>query len=161
MATPPPAFDGLSSSAAALVSNRTARGVLLYLHYAYPIVLLVFFLAALTTHSILTAPNRNANGVSATLTGPGGKPLPKTKPQAKDNNKNGLKHDLPRSQRLVFEWISLAATLTFVANAIDVIVHALYNRKEGWWCGQSVVVSSSSAINLVQKYPDVHRGMFG
>lgn len=155
----PRAPDGLLSSGAALVSNHTARAVLLYLHYANPIILLIFFLVAFTTHSILTSPNRSANGSSETQTGPGGKPLPKTKPQAKDTKRNGSGHELPRSQRLLFQWLSFLATLTFAANAVDVIVHALYDRRDGWWCGQSVVVSSSSAAALVQKYPDAPRGV--
>ncbi|KAG9552746.1 hypothetical protein KCU97_g19394, partial [Aureobasidium melanogenum] len=43
-------------------------------------------------------------------------------------------------RKLLFEWLSLAATLTLAGNAVTVVVHALYARKEEWWCGQATVV---------------------
>jgi len=120
------------------VSNRTAADILRILHYVYPIILLILFLLAFTVHSIWTA-NSNRNAVPPTLTGPGGKPLPLTDPN-KNKPKKKPQDDIPRSQKLVFQWISVAAALTFAANAINVIVHALYSRKDGWWCGQPVVI---------------------
>lgn len=128
------------------VSNSTTRQVLLYLHYASPIVLLLFFLAAFTFRTIAASEssNRNANPQSqpdtTAPTGPGGKPLPKRTPTRTPPKKDPTETDLPRGRKLLFEWLSVLAALTYVANAINIIVHALYSRSDQWWCGQSVVV---------------------
>ncbi|KAF2138341.1 uncharacterized protein K452DRAFT_234434 [Aplosporella prunicola CBS 121167] len=131
------------SALRSLPHNRDTRKLLLYLHYAYPIVLLVFFLAAFTARSIRASrSNSNSNGDDPddTPLGPGGKALPKrTPPRCKPEVKNDLV-DLPRGKKLLFEWLSVFVALTFVANSINVIVHALYSRKDNWWCGQSVVI---------------------
>ncbi|TKA81214.1 hypothetical protein B0A49_01350, partial [Cryomyces minteri] len=127
-----------SPSSEPWVSNKTAQGVLLYLHYAYPIILLFFFLFAFTTHSIVTASNANTIGISTTQTGPGGKPLPKG--NASKATKDKHLPDFSRPRKLLFDWLSLAAALTFIANSITVIVHALVKREESWWCGGAVVI---------------------
>ncbi|KAF2186780.1 vacuolar ABC heavy metal transporter-like protein [Zopfia rhizophila CBS 207.26] len=119
--------------------NRTIRSVLIVLHYAYPIFLLVFFLAAFTLRSIFTASNHNTNVPKPTQRGPGGKPLPVTDP-TRNFVKKTVNDDVTHSQKRLFECISLAAAFTFVGNTINVIVHALYSRKEQWWCGQPVVI---------------------
>ncbi|KAK5007829.1 ATP-binding cassette-type vacuolar membrane transporter Hmt1, partial [Cryomyces antarcticus] len=126
-----------SPSSEPWVSNKTAQGILLYLHYAYPIILLFFFLFAFTTHSVVTASNANTIGISTTQTGPGGKPLPKG--NASKATKDKPLPDFSRPRKLLFDWLSLAAALTFIANSITVIVHALVKREESWWCGGSVV----------------------
>lgn len=114
------------------------RAIAKVLNYAYPIFLLVFFLAAFTVRSIISS-NSNSNISKPTQTGPGGKPLPATDP-TRNFVKKTAHDDVTQSQKRVFEWLSLAAALTFVGNSINVVVHALYARKEHWWCGQHVVV---------------------
>ncbi|KAL1652004.1 ATP-binding cassette-type vacuolar membrane transporter Hmt1 [Diplodia intermedia] len=128
-----------------LVSNSTTRQLLLYLHYASPIVLLFFFLTTFTIRSVAasSSSNSNSNDLDQTYhapTGPGGKPLPKRTPTRTPPKKDPQAHDLPRARKLLFEWLSVLVALTFVANAINIIVHALYSRSEQWWCGQSVVI---------------------
>lgn len=123
-----------------LESNRTARQILQILHYAYPIALLFFFIGAFIVRSIRRAStNHNRNDDNAPLLGPGGKPLPKPDP-ARFKAKKEKRDDIPRSQKLLFQWLSIAAAFTFIANAILVIAHTLASRDEGWWCGQPVVV---------------------
>lgn len=114
-----------------------AQHILVYLHYAAPIILLSFFLLAFTLRSILTANNTNpvADTPSHTL-GPGGKPLPKKLPV---RNKD-IPFDFTRSRKLLFDWLSVFTALTFVANATNVILHALVAQDEGWWCGKAAVV---------------------
>lgn len=108
------------------------------LQYAYPIFLLCFFLAAFTARSIL-ASNSNHNIAKPTTTGPGGKPLPATDP-TRNFVKKKAHDDVSHSQKLVFNWLSLLAALTFVGNAAIVIAHALIKRKEHVWAGKQVVV---------------------
>lgn len=120
------------------VSNQAAHTVLRVLHYANPIVLLFFFLFAFTLRSIISASPGQTTGVSPAETGPGGKPLPKTTAQRDKTYTASL--DFSKTRKLLFDWLSLAAALTFLANAGIVIAHSLINRKDGWWCGKSVVV---------------------
>jgi hypothetical protein len=86
------------------------------LQYAYPVIVLFFFLAAFTVCSIVTF-NFNTNIVKPTTSGPGGKPLPATDP-----TRNFVKkptHDyVTKTQKCVFEWLSLAAALTFIGNSV-------------------------------------------
>ncbi|KAF2841008.1 heavy metal tolerance protein precursor [Patellaria atrata CBS 101060] len=128
-----PSLEGTSAS------NRTAGRILLVLHYAYPILLLFFFLSVFTAHGITAASNSNSNKPKSTILGPGGKPLPSLDP-TRGTKKKESKDDIPRHQKLMFEWISIITTITFLANTVNVIVHAIYSRKDSWWCGQSVVI---------------------
>lgn len=140
--TPPAPVEPL------VTNNSTTRQLLLVLHYASPIALLLFFLAAFTFRTIAASESFNTNANHAgdadsnAPTGPGGKPLPKRTPPRSPPKKDPHDADLPRARKLIFEWLSVLAALTFVANAINIIVHALYSRGEQWWCGQSVVVRS-------------------
>ncbi|KAI9707945.1 MAG: hypothetical protein M1820_004364 [Bogoriella megaspora] len=120
----------------AIEHNHEARTALKIIHYAYPILLLLFFLAAFTIHGVLTSNADNSKSAETSPeTGPGGKPLPQRKPI-----KPGEKHQEPalsRPQKLIFEWLSVGAAFTFAANAALVVIHAVAMRKEKWWCGQA------------------------
>ncbi|KAF2875949.1 hypothetical protein BDV95DRAFT_484973 [Massariosphaeria phaeospora] len=116
----------------------TLRQIVIALQYAYPIVLLLFFLVGFTARSIL-ASNSNANIAKPTQTGPGGKPLPATDP-TRNFVKQTVNDDVTQSQKRLFAWLSAATTLTFIGNSINVIAHALYARKEQWWSGKQVVI---------------------
>ena len=121
------------------VSNAFAQDVLVNVHYAYPIILLAFFLAANTTHAVLTASTDEGTQSPPDQRGPGGKPLPRTaSPKAKEQKNKNM--DFSPGRKLFFSWISMAVILTFLANAVVVLVHALIDKKNNWWCGQSVVV---------------------
>ncbi|KAH0269900.1 putative ABC transporter, partial [Aureobasidium melanogenum] len=121
------------------VAEHKAQRLLSIVHFAYPIVLLFFFLTTFTIRSILTArSDAPDDSKSEPQLGPGGKPLPKKKAPV-DNSKNTFL-DFSRPRKLLFQWLSLAATLTLAGNAVTVVVHALYARKEEWWCGQATVV---------------------
>jgi ATP-binding cassette, subfamily B, vacuolar membrane transporter HMT1/ACLQ len=115
--------------------NSAARRFIDIFQLLYPVILLFFFLFAFCAQTIITS-RRNSTG-SVILYGPGGNPLPgrRTKKPKADVE------DFPRNQKLTFIWFSLLVCVTFVANAANVIVHALDARKSGWWCGQPPVVS--------------------
>ena len=120
------------------VSNSTAHSILRILHYAAPIALLFFFLFAFTLRSVLTASRDQTLETSNTDTGPGGKPLPKKLAQLDKTITAQL--DFSKSRKLLFDWLSVGAAATFLANAGIVIAHSLIDRKDEWWCGKSVVV---------------------
>jgi ABC-type transport system involved in Fe-S cluster assembly fused permease/ATPase subunit len=114
------------------------RKAIAVLQYAYPIVMLVFFLAAFTVRSI-AASKSNSNIAKPTTTGPGGKPLPATDP-TRNFVKKLVHDDVTHTQKRVFEWVSLATAFTFVGNSVVVIAHALAETQEHWWAGKSVVI---------------------
>ena len=121
------------------VSNNTAQAILTYVHYAYPIVLLLLFLLAFTIHSVLTASKDDVVEPVPDQTGPGGKPLPRNiSPSARKQKQKVL--DFSPARKLVFGWLSIGVILTFLGNAVTVIVHALVEKTHEWWCGQSTVV---------------------
>ncbi|KAL8972456.1 MAG: hypothetical protein Q9183_000543 [Haloplaca sp. 2 TL-2023] len=118
-------------------SNSNVQDILLYVHFSSPIILIVFFLIVFTAHSIATASVDPSIQKSKDRTGPGGKLLPSRSPGlAKD--KPAL--DFSPARKLLFTWLSVGTIATFVANAAAVILHALVDRNNNWWCGQSVAI---------------------
>lgn len=109
------------------------------LQFSYPIVLLAFFLLAFAARSVFTAPPRDDEEQTQPRVayGPGGKPLP----VRSQSFKRVVPRDFSRPRKLVFEWLSVALCLTWIGNAAVVIIHALYDRDEGWWCGEAPTVS--------------------
>ena len=128
-----------------LVFNRTAQEILLYIHYASPIVLVASFLVAFTVHSIATAQG-DPISASTDKTGPGGKPLPQSKSSKAEAQHKIRVLDFSPRRKLLFDGLSFAVILTFAANAIVVISHALLDRKDNWWCGQHVAVCSPGLL---------------
>jgi hypothetical protein len=133
------------------------RSAVTVIQYAYPIVMLVFFLAAFTLRSI-AASNSNTNIAKPTTTGPGGKPLPATDP-TRNFVKKTVHDDVTQTQKRVFEWVSLATAFTFVGNSVVVISHALAKEEEHWWAGKAVVVCPTllETIQLDTNCPDLPR----
>jgi hypothetical protein len=121
------------------VKKPTALRVLDVLHYAYPISLLVFFVAAFTTRTILAAKAAAAGEKQPPKVqfGPGGKPLP----VRSHSYKKIPQVDFSRSRKLVFQWLSVFVCLSLAGNATIVCLQALFRRHEGWWCGQALTVS--------------------
>jgi ATP-binding cassette, subfamily B, vacuolar membrane transporter HMT1/ACLQ len=124
------------------LSAKIASRILLYTRFAYPLVVLVFFLIAFTANSILTA---SAITEPSSSNGPGGKPLPANKSTTGLREPRKGQQEVSPLQKAVFNWLSIAVIATFVGNAVNVIVHALTER--GWWCGESVAVSIASPAN--------------
>ena len=126
--------------AAPWVSNKTAQDILIYVHYASPLILLAVFLVAFTAHSITTASKNEVAQPTSNQTGPGGKPLPRNPSPAAKAKLKKKALDFSPARKLLFGWLSVGATVTFLGNGVVVIVHALWKNKDNWWCGQSVVV---------------------
>ena len=122
------------------LSAKIASQILLYAHFAYPLIVLVFFLVAFTANSILTVSEVTE---PANSNGPGGKPLPANKNTESLRRLQKQQLEVSPLQKVVFNWLSVAVITTFVGNAVNVIVHALTER--GWWCGESVAVSKASS----------------
>jgi hypothetical protein len=124
------------------VSTPVAQRVLSYLQIAYPIILLFLYLIAFTVRSVVTAGKEEPAIQEPEQLGPGGKPLPSRKnnqPKKQSNIPHNL--DFSRPRKLLFEWLSVAVIASLGANIVVIIVHALLDRKDGWWCGEAPTVS--------------------
>lgn len=131
------------SSASEPVQRGPAERLLTVLHYATPLLVLACYLIAFTTRSIVASKRepQTAEDVVEQY-GPGGKPLPKKLNRNRVKNKKGsIDLDFSRPRKLLFVWLSILVAGTYLANAVNVIVHALIKRDEGWWCGKSATVS--------------------
>ncbi|KAK5134005.1 hypothetical protein LTR08_007010 [Meristemomyces frigidus] len=117
------------------VSDPVAQKILTSLQVAYPIALLCLYIIAFTARSIYTAANTNETTPETEQLGPGGKPLP----QKNKKEPAGIL-DFSRARKLLFQWLSLGVLATLAANVAVVVVHALLEREERWWCGQAPTV---------------------
>lgn len=135
--------DEYSSLSSSMYSNGTGTyttaTILNLTHFNYPWVLLVVFLISFITHSILTAESSDETGPM--LTGPGGKPLPRSARRTKQDKDKLKLQDFTPIQKLLFLWLSAGILVTFLGNAINIVVHALDKRENGWWCGEATAVS--------------------
>ncbi|KAF7909632.1 uncharacterized protein EAF01_003350 [Botrytis porri] len=134
--------DEYLSSSSSMYSNGngtyTTATVLNLTHFNYPWVLLVVFLISFITHSILTAESSDETGPM--LTGPGGKPLPRSARRTKQDKDKLKLQDFTPVQKLLFLWLSAGILVTFLGNAINIVVHALDKRENGWWCGEATAI---------------------
>ena len=132
------------SSSNGLFNGTTPVEVLLNVtHFNYPWVLLVVFLTAFVTNSILSAEPSLETVNEPVVTGPGGKPLPRSAKKAKEAKEKRKLKDFTPGRKLLFIWLSAGVISTFVANAVNIIVHALTKRENGWWCGEATAVSGN------------------
>lgn len=120
-------------------SHKTTRNILKYTRAISPIALLVVFLVTFVTQSVISAKG-TTNVQNGVRTGPGGRPLPRRTRSTAFVNQEPV--DFSGNVKSGFKWLSVAVLITFVVDAASNIVHVLFNRREGWWCGQSVVVST-------------------
>ena len=122
--------------------NGTAKPTVLLdiVHFNYPWVLLVVFLATFIVNSILSVPLA-ATVVEPAITGPGGKPLPRNAKKSKEEKEKRRQQDFSPVRKLVFIYLSAGVILTFIGSAINILVHALTKRENGWWCGEATSVS--------------------
>ena len=120
--------------------RHAAQNILVYIHFTSPIILLTFFLVAFVAHGIATASKDVIVVVSKDQTGPGGKPLPQDNSASVQAKRTKQTLDLSPARKLLFVCLSVGTILTLVGNAVVVVLHAVLDRKNNWWCGQSVAV---------------------
>ena len=139
MAAPPP-LQAQSNSSLPWVSDPIAQGVQTYTQIAYPILILLLYLFTFVIRSVATARNGNEHEPQDQQLGPGGKPLPTKNPN--NSKEPDVPHylDFSKPRKLLFEWLSVGVIFSLAGNIVVVIIHALYARKEKWWCGQAPTV---------------------
>lgn len=132
------------------VANRTApyspaEEVLFTAELWYSPVLLLAFITSAATYSILSSRSEEEL-IKPSVTGPDGKPLPVTKRKREDSRPVVEAH-IGNVARRVFQYMSAAVVLTFLADFVAIVVHAFRENKPGigfsWWCGEERIVSFS------------------
>lgn len=113
---------------------HAALELLEYLRTCYPIFLLLLFVVAFVANTVITASKVNKS--TTQRMGPGGRPLPRRSLSSAGSTSQGFSQNVKR----VFNALSVAVLLTFLADATIYIVHVMVARSEHWWRGQSVVV---------------------
>ncbi|KAH8909902.1 hypothetical protein BR93DRAFT_943802 [Coniochaeta sp. PMI_546] len=114
----------------------------------YPAVLLVTFIISAATYSIQSSKSEEEL-LEPSATGPGGKPLPATKRRKRGQHSPVFEVYIGVWARRVFQYITAAVVLTFVADCADVIAHALDDQDPTWWCGEERVCSPCTQVYIV------------
>jgi hypothetical protein len=128
--------------------TSTPAAILLLLdevHFHYAWILFVVFLAAFIANSILSA-EPSSESKEPVLTGPGGKPLPRSTRKTKEEREKKKLKDFSPGRKLLFFYLSAGLLATFLANAANIIIHAL--TENDWWCGEATAVSGHSPKTL-------------
>ncbi|EGC45999.1 heavy metal tolerance protein [Histoplasma capsulatum var. duboisii H88] len=130
-------------------SHPEIRMLLHYTRSISPVIIVVVFLIAFVSRSVISARRIPAHP-PAIRTGPGGRPLPTRMrstavfaPPVSDFSPNA---------KLTFRWLSVGVLLTFVADAAITMTHVIMYRQMHWWCGQSrviYIVSSFFAYTVI------------
>ncbi|KAF8854696.1 hypothetical protein BDZ45DRAFT_706449 [Acephala macrosclerotiorum] len=118
-----------------------AAGTLLKLvHFNYAWVLFVVFLVAFVANSILTA-EPSSESKEPILTGPGGKPLPRSSARKSKEERERRKKlkDFSPGRKLLFLYLSVGLLATLVGNGANIIIRSL-TSEEGWWCGKATAI---------------------
>ncbi|KAJ5774292.1 Vacuolar ABC heavy metal transporter (H.t1.c1) [Penicillium paradoxum] len=114
---------------------HAALELLEYLRSGYPVFLLILFVVAFVANTTVTA--KNASKHESQSLGPGGRPLPQ---RLRTVPAYHTPREFSRNVKHVFNWLSVAVLLTFIADATIYIVHVMLARSENWWRGQSFVI---------------------
>ena len=131
-----------SNSSSNGTSTSPTTALLEAVHFNYPWIIVAVFLVAFLANSILTAETSNTSN-APTVTGPGGKPLPGSAKKAKEEREKRKSEDFSPARKFVFIYLSVGVIITFIGNAINIVIHALSERENGWWCGEATAVSGN------------------
>ncbi|TVY58761.1 ABC transporter aclQ [Lachnellula suecica] len=122
--------------------TSTTEHILKIVQANYAWLLFVVFLTVFVTNTVLTAEHSSESN-EPILTGPGGKPLPRSARKYKEELQRRKKlEDFSPARKAAFLYLSAGVLATFLANGANIVVHALSMRdgKNGWWCGQATAV---------------------
>jgi hypothetical protein len=135
----------LSSLSGSNNTTTTSTAILNIIHFHYAWVLFVIFLTSFVTHSILSA-QPASESKEPLLTGPGGKPLPRSARKYKEELQKRKKlKDFSPGRKVLFLYLTCGLLATFIANGVSIVIHALSKSAEkGWWCGEATAVSRNS-----------------
>ncbi|CAL5870186.1 uncharacterized protein PFLUO_LOCUS4421 [Penicillium psychrofluorescens] len=119
------------------MDSHAASELLPYLRTCYPLFLFVLFIVAFLANTMIAA--RNVHKTVSQRMGPGGRPLP-MRSRSSNSNTYRQTQQFSKTVKRFFNWLSVGILVTWLADAVIFIVHALVARSEHWWQGQSVVI---------------------
>jgi hypothetical protein len=137
-----------SQGSGSWLSTELANNILYYVHFCYPLTLLIIFLVSFVWHSIVTSPSNQAVSSRSTILGPGGKPLPPNSRPPSNSPPQNQNPGFGRIRSLLFCWLSVGLIFSYIGSAINIVVHALVERNAGWWCGEATAVSTNPCCTL-------------
>ncbi|PBP27904.1 heavy metal tolerance protein precursor [Diplocarpon rosae] len=119
----------------------TSTQLLDLVHFYSSSALFLVFIVAFVTNSVLSAEQATEN-LGPVRLGPGGKPLPRSSARKSQEELERKKKDkdFSRGRKWLFFYLSAALLATFVANAVNIIIHALSETEQGWWCGEATAI---------------------
>ncbi|KUJ21987.1 uncharacterized protein LY89DRAFT_608651 [Mollisia scopiformis] len=125
--------DGIDADATIVLLNAV--------HFNYAWVLFVVFLVAFVANGVLSA-EPSSNSKEPVLTGPGGKPLPQSsaRKSKEEREKRKKLKDFSPGRKLLFLYLSAGLLATFVGNGANIIIHALTQTDNDWWCGEATAL---------------------
>lgn len=135
------------TSQLASTSSVSGMGRLLNaVHFNSSWILAVLFLIFFVGNSILTA-DPTSETPPPTITGPGGKPLPRSAAKYKEELQKWRKmKDFNQGRKTLFLYLHAGLLSTFLASGVNIVIHALVENDEGWWCGEATAVSGKDIL---------------
>lgn len=126
-------------------SNHTsippAKEILDVVHFHYSWILFLIFIVVFLITSISSANTTKAIN-DTVLLGPGGKPLPASARKIKEERERRQKLiEFSPGRRTLFKYLAASTLATFLANGVEIVIHALTKSENGWWCGKEMAVS--------------------
>ena len=111
------------------------------LSYAFPIATFLCFFSILIAQALASSRQDNVaawNNNDDPL-GSGGRKLLK---RVKIALYNQMSTSFSKNSIITFIVLSAAICLTSLANAVNVVLHAVVHQNENWWCGKPATVST-------------------
>lgn len=134
-------FEGVSQ-----MSINTNLEILNISKQAYPALVLTLFVVGFVIYGIVNAPDDGDQVRIQNLRGPGGRPLPCRRRSANQVKKAAAIKDFSSTAKWIFRLGQTAIILTFIVDAVIILLQVLLFRKDQWWPGQSAVV------RIIQKF---------
>lgn len=134
-------FFNMPTLALFATSMAKNREILNVTKVAYPAIVLGVFIVVFIIHGILTAPDDGDKLQLHPARGPGGRPLPQRRVSARKLKEAAKVKDFSPSAKLTFRVMSAGVLISFLVDAVILILQVIIYRKEEWWPGQSAVVS--------------------
>jgi hypothetical protein len=125
-----------------------ADRILHYTQYLYALVLLVAFITCAAWYSVYNA-KKDHDVAQSQVKGPGGKPLPVTKSQKREDGERKIGPRFNKTAKIIFRCIAAGVFLSYIASGLSIFIHAFWHEdsykwsREGLpWAGEWTVVST-------------------
>lgn len=113
---------------------------------AYPAIVLGVFLVGFIIYGIRHAPDEGDSVAVGALRGPGGRPLPYRRKSANLLKEAAAIRDFSPVAKFIFRLGQIGVILTFIVDAVLILLQVLMYRKDEWWPGQSAIVRKSTHL---------------